>query len=195
MDIIAACREAGTYRGAAQIAGTTHKTVQRVIAWHEAGGGKPARVPRGRNYDGVAVLVAGRIGKTAGRISAKRLLRAAGYGGSDRNFRPEPGVIFHSDRGCQPTSAQFAVLAGDCQVALSTGRKGQCWDNALAESFFGSIKGELLDLRPWPTRAGARRAIVEYIAWYNSTRLHSALGYRSPAEFEASHHNKIKNVA
>jgi putative transposase len=80
-------------------------------------------------------------------------------------------------------------------VALSTGRKGQCWDNALAESFFGSIKGELLDLRPWPTRAGARRAIVEYIAWYNGTRLHSTLGYRSPAEFEASHHSKIKNVA
>jgi transposase InsO family protein len=108
---------------------------------------------------------------------------------------PGPGVIFHSDRGCQYTSAEFAVLAGDCQVALSTGRKGQCWDNALAESFFGSIKGELLDLRPWPTRAGARRAIVEYIAWYNGTRLHSALGYRSPAEFEASHHRKIKNVA
>src|SRR5205807_3548298 len=47
---------------------------------------------------------------------------------------PAPGVIFHSDRGCQYTSAEFAVLAGDCQVALSTGRKGQCWDNALAES-------------------------------------------------------------
>lgn len=108
---------------------------------------------------------------------------------------PGPGVIFHSDRGCQYTSAQFAALAGDCQVTLSTGRKGQCWDNAVAESFFGSIKGELLDLRPWPTRARARRAIVEYIAWYNGTRLHSALGYRSPAEYEASHHNQIKNVA
>ena len=90
MDIIAAYREAGTLRGAAQIAGTTHKTVKRVIARHEAGGARPARVPRGRNYDGVAVLVAGRVEKTAGRISAKRLLpaaRAAGYAGSDRNFR------------------------------------------------------------------------------------------------------------
>jgi transposase len=90
MDIIAAYREAGTYRGAASIAGTTHKTVRRVIARHEAGGGAPPRVPRGRNYDGVAVLVAERVSKTAGRISAKRLLpaaRAAGYGGSDRNFR------------------------------------------------------------------------------------------------------------
>ena len=90
MDIIAAYREAGTYRGAAEIAGTTHKTVKRVIARQEAGGAAPPRSPRGRNYDGVAVLVAERVEKTQGRISAKRLLpaaRAAGYAGSDRNFR------------------------------------------------------------------------------------------------------------
>jgi transposase len=90
MDIISAYREVGTYRGAAVVSGTTHKTVKRVIARHEAGGGRPVRVPRGRNYDGVAVLVAERVDKTAGRISAKRLLpaaRAAGYAGSDRNFR------------------------------------------------------------------------------------------------------------
>jgi transposase len=90
MDIIAAYREAGTLRGAADIAGTTHKTVKRVIARHEAGGTAPDRVPRDRNYDGVAALVAERVEKTQGRISAKRLLpaaRAAGYAGSDRNFR------------------------------------------------------------------------------------------------------------
>ena len=90
MDIIAAYREAGTYRGAALVTGTTHKTVKRVIARHEAGGAAPPRAARGRNYDGVAALVAGRVEKTAGRISAKRLLpaaRAAGYAGSDRNFR------------------------------------------------------------------------------------------------------------
>jgi transposase len=90
MDIIAAYREAGTYRGAAEIAGTTHKTVRRVIARHEAGGAAPERAARGHNYDGVAVLVTERVEKTAGRISAKRLLpaaRAAGFTGSDRNFR------------------------------------------------------------------------------------------------------------
>jgi transposase len=90
MDIIAAYREAGTFRGAAEIMGTTHKTVKRVIARHEAGGAAPGRAPRGRNYDGVAALVAQRVEKTSGRISAKRLLpaaRAAGYAGSDRNFR------------------------------------------------------------------------------------------------------------
>ena len=90
MDIISAYREAGTFRGAAAICGTTPKTVRRVIARQEAGGGVPVRVPRVRNYDVVAVLVAERVAGTAGRISAKRLLpaaRAAGYSGSPRNFR------------------------------------------------------------------------------------------------------------
>jgi transposase len=90
MDIISACREVGTYRGAAALSGTTPKTVKRVIARHGAGGGAPERSPRERNFDVVAGLVAERVAKSQGRISAKRLLpaaRAAGYGGSPRNFR------------------------------------------------------------------------------------------------------------
>jgi transposase InsO family protein len=68
-------------------------------------------------------------------------------------------------------------------------------DNALAESFFSSLKGELVDTRPRPTRAGARRAVVEYIGRYNGTRLHSTLGHQSPADYEYSHREKVRQVA
>jgi len=74
-------------------------------------------------------------------------------------------------------------------------RKGQCWDNAVAESFFASLKGELIDTHAWPTRSAACRATVEYIAWYNGTRLQSTLGYRSPADFENDRDRKIRNAA
>jgi transposase len=90
MDIIAAYREVGSYRGAAELCATTPKTVRRVVERHEAGGQRPQRKPRGRNYDRVVELVGSRVRATKGRISAKRLLpaaRTAGYGGSARNFR------------------------------------------------------------------------------------------------------------
>jgi transposase len=91
MDMIAAYRDVGSFRGAAAICGTTHKTVKRVIEQHRAGGvAVVERVQRARNYDEVADLVADKVKKTSGRVSAKRLLplaRAAGYQGSSRNFR------------------------------------------------------------------------------------------------------------
>jgi putative transposase len=105
-------------------------------------------------------------------------------------------VVFHADRGCQYPSRAYAALAEDLTVILSSGRTGQCWDNALAESFFASLKGECLDHQPWPTRAAARHATVAYIAWYNGTRLHSALGYMTPDEFEtATDQEVVKQVA
>ncbi len=94
-------------------------------------------------------------------------------------------MIFPSDRGCQYTSQQFATAAGHLGVRLSVGRKGQCWDNAVAESFFATIKAELVDRQAWPTRAGVHAVIFEWIeGWYNPRRRHSGLGYLGPDEFE-----------
>jgi transposase InsO family protein len=100
--------------------------------------------------------------------------------------RPPRGVIFHSDRGCQYTSTQYRRLADRHGIRLSVGRRGQCWDNAVAESFFATIKAELLDRRPWPTRTAAHKAIFNWIeGWYNTRRRHSTLDYLSPAAYEA----------
>jgi transposase InsO family protein len=101
--------------------------------------------------------------------------------------RPASGLVFQSDRGCQYTSAQHARLAAAHGIRLSVGRRGQCWDNAVAESFFSTIKTELLHRQPWPTHQAARQAIFEYIeGWYNTRRRHSSLAYLSPAAFEAT---------
>ena len=79
----------------------------------------------------------------------------------------------------------FAQLARTNGVVLSVGRTGECWDNAVAESFFATIKRELIENHAWPTRSGFRRAVFDYIeGWYNTRRLHSSLGYCSPAEYE-----------
>jgi transposase InsO family protein len=99
--------------------------------------------------------------------------------------RPADGLIFHSDRGCQYTSAQHAALARRHGVRLSVGRRGQCWDNAVAESFFATLKTELVHRQAWPTRTTVRKAIFEYIeGWYNTHRRHSSLGYLSPTAYE-----------
>jgi len=89
MDVLAAYRDVGTFRGAAAVCGTTHKTVKKIIEAHEAGE-RPQRTRRSRNFDPVADLVVERVARSAARISAKRLLpaaQAAGYAGSARNFR------------------------------------------------------------------------------------------------------------
>jgi transposase InsO family protein len=100
--------------------------------------------------------------------------------------RPAPGLIFHSDRGTQYTSSEFTALLAAHQMVQSLSRPRQCWDNAVAESFFSSLKGELIHRRSWATRAQARVAIVDYIeVFFNRRRLHSSLGYVTPAEYEA----------
>ena len=100
---------------------------------------------------------------------------------------PAAGLVFHSDRGSQYTSAAFRQLLAGNGIVQSLSRPRQCWDNAVAESFFATLKTELIYRQSLPTRAAARQAVFEYIeVFYNRQRLHSALGYRSPAEYEAA---------
>ncbi|MBK9125338.1 MAG: IS3 family transposase [Chloroflexi bacterium] len=92
--------------------------------------------------------------------------------------------LHHSDQGSQYTSDDYLRLLENDQVTLSMSDVGRCYDNAMQESFWGTLKTECAD-RPFPTRAAARKAIFEYIeVWYNRQRRHSALGYLSPADFE-----------
>jgi transposase InsO family protein len=100
--------------------------------------------------------------------------------------RPAPGLVFHSDRGSQYTSREFTQLLDSLGIVQSLSRPRQCWDNAVAESFFATLKTELVYRQSWPTRALARSAVFEFIeVFYNRRRLHSSLGYRSPVEYES----------
>ncbi len=99
--------------------------------------------------------------------------------------RPEPGLIHHSDQGSQYVSLAFGQAARDAGIARSMGSKGDCFDNAVAESFFATLKKELVHRRSWPTRHELTSEVFEYIeAFYNRVRRHSTLGMLAPLEFE-----------
>jgi putative transposase len=99
--------------------------------------------------------------------------------------QPAPGLVHHSDRGVQYACTAYRELLAAHGVEVSMSRRGNCWDNAVAESFFATVERELIDRRDWPTRDAAARAIFDYIAgWYNTRRLHSTLNYQSPAAYE-----------
>ena len=101
--------------------------------------------------------------------------------------RPPRNMLFHSDRGVQCCAHAFRRHLRDHGIRQSMSRKGDCWDNACAETFFASLKSELIGDRVFITREQARREIFEYIeVFYNRRRLHSYLGYLTPHEFESS---------
>jgi putative transposase len=98
---------------------------------------------------------------------------------------PDAGLTHHSDRGSQYASSDYRRALGDLDIVCSMSRKGNCWDNAVAESFFATLKTELVYRRRFVTRTEAREAIFDFIeTFYNSHRRHSTLGYLSPMEFE-----------
>jgi transposase InsO family protein len=99
--------------------------------------------------------------------------------------QPAPGVVHHSDRGVQYASAAYRALLAAHGLTSSMSRKGDCWDNAVVESFFAILKNELRPDGVWPTRHLARAALARYIdGWYNYQRRHATLGYLSPYHYE-----------
>lgn len=100
--------------------------------------------------------------------------------------RPPPGLLQHSDRGSQYAGGAYQALLAAHGITGSMSRKGDCWDNAVVESFFATLEHELLADARFPSREAARRAIFAFIeVWYNRERRHSSLGYVSPVEYEA----------
>jgi len=108
---------------------------------------------------------------------------------------PGKGLIVHSDQGVQYASHQYRQLLKNNGFVGSMSKKGCCWDNAVAESFFGSLKQERIHWRNYETRYAAQQDVMNYITmWYNSNRLHSYLGYKSPNDFELKI-NELDKVA
>jgi putative transposase len=103
-----------------------------------------------------------------------------------RNRAPPTGLLHHSDRGCQYASADYQAALSERGIRCSMSRKGNCWDNAVAESFFATLKKELVNEANYETRAEARTSVFEYLeVFYNRRRRHSSLGYVSPLSFES----------
>lgn len=121
----------------------------------------------------------------------KTSLVAAAIEAAARTYPLAEDAVFHSDRGSNYTSTQFATKLAALGITQSVGRTGSCFDNALAESFFATLKNELVHRTVYPTREHARTDIVRYIEFrYNRRRIHSALGYRTPQEVYDQHMNQ-----
>jgi putative transposase len=119
----------------------------------------------------------GRLGK---QLVIDALLMALGQ------RKPVGGILHHSDRGSQYASKEYQVVLKEADISCSMSRKANCWDNAVVESFFSTLKREWVQGKVYRTRAEARADIFYYIeTWYNRKRRHSTLGYLSPAEFES----------
>ena len=122
----------------------------------------------------------------AGHMRTDLVLDALRMALGTRDHGADFRLVAHSDRGSQYTSAAYTQVLDDHRVLASVGSVGDAYDNALAESFVDSVKTELIADRVWRTRAQLELAVVEYISWFNTDRLHQALGDIPPVEFEAA---------
>jgi transposase InsO family protein len=109
--------------------------------------------------------------------------------------RPAPGLIWHSDQGSQFVSLAFGQQARQAGIAQSMGSRGDCFDNAVAESFFATLKKELIHRRSWPLKSELRTEVFDYIEiFYNRRRRHSTLGNLSPEQFETQKATEIEKM-
>ena len=130
-------------------------------------------------------LFSRRVVGWAASASNDRALAISALDRATSSRAPAPGLIHHSDRGSVYASGDYGDSLTKLGAVKSMSRKGDCWDNAVAESFFATIKGEMIDHDDYLTRADAIAAIADYIdGFYNPCRRHSAIGYDSPIEFE-----------
>jgi len=145
-------------------------------------------VPTGEGWLYLAILVDVYSRRVIGWAMAEHLraeLTLDALAMALQSRRPPPGLVHHTDRGSQYTAALYRSRLAAHGITCSMSRAGECLDNAMAESFFATLKAELRADRPWPTRAAARLALFEWLeVWYNRQRRHSALAYRSPVAYE-----------
>jgi len=146
-------------------------------------------VATGEGWRYLAVVLDGYSRRVVGWAMADHLrteLALAALALALRTRQPAPGLVHHSDRGCQYTALAFGQRLRAAGALASMGHVGDAYDNAVVESFFATLKVELIDRQSWPTRVAARLAIFEYIeGWYNRRRRHSTLAYLTPADYEA----------
>ena len=161
--------------------------------------GDSTYLPTGEGWLDLAVLLDAYSRRVVGWAMADHLraeLAAAALAMALRARRPPPGLVHHTDRGSQYTAATYRAMLADRESTVSMSRAGECLDNAVAESFFATLKAELVDTRTWPTRAAAQTAIFEWIeVWYNRQRRHSTLGYLTPVAHEEQHLLLLQDLA
>lgn len=159
-----------------QVARPNQVWVSDVTAWGTA---------EGWLYVAVVLDLASRrvIGWAAGRTVGQELTLPALQRALQQR-RPPAGLLHHSDRGMHYTGMSYQRLLAAHGGIASMSRRGDCWDNAVVESFFATLKTELVAGVPWRSRADASTALRHYLDWYNHRRLHSTLHYQSPAAFE-----------